>query len=519
MIRAIGLLAALAAFAQATPMVRMSIVFGNNAGLEDEKPLLFATRDAEQIHATLLELGGSDKGGSVLLLDPPVSRVMAAFWDARKRVGELRKQGKKVQLLIYYSGHGGDAALHMNGEKLPLESIRDYFRQSEADLKLLVADACYSGSLIQGKGATLSGPVPVKYLDELKVNGSAIITSSSAGEMAQESKELQGSIFTHHFLTALRGAGDADRDGQVTLWEAYNHAQAGLRHQLASHNAVAQTPEFDIDIQGSDNVVLTRLNLGQSFLAMRNLPLGQYRVLEAGSALQVAEVRLANPEGVVLALPRGSYLVYRISGRDGQAAYADLRKQRRVELGPGSLRPVSAGALSSKGMLGPRSLGRLSRGPLHVSAEPRLYSAFPGRDASALAFEGSLRLNAGDFGASLGGGYLPEYRGTAGVNRFAQEAWFVTGEGRYFWNYSRFGAAYLGPRVESWSVGQSVNGIRFARGSLLGGFGMAGLERAIAYGLSFHASIGAGAFWSYDTGGNLVAQFCSPLSLGLRFGP
>lgn len=513
------LILATAMAASGQSLVRLAIVFGNNAGLADEKPLLYATRDAEQVHATLVELGGADKGRSILLLDPTVSGVMASFWEVRKRIVDLRKLGKKVQLLIYYSGHGGDQALHLNGESLPLEAIRDYFRQSEADLKLLVADACYSGSLIQSKGAILADPIPVKYVDELKVNGSAILTSSSAGEMSQESKELQGSVFTHHFLTALRGAGDADRDGQVTLWEAYNHAQAGLRHQLASSAAVAQTPEFDIDIQGTESVVLTRINLGQAFLAMKGLPFGQYRILEAGSALQVADVRVSDAQEVVLALPRGTYLVYRISGKQGQAGYADLHKHKRVDLGPESLRPVSVGALSSKGMLGQNGLGRMSRGPAHLALEPRLYSGFPGRDGQSLALEASLRANIGDWGGSLGAGYLPEYRGNAGVNRFTQEAWYLAGEGRWYWNYSRMGAAYLGPRLESWSVGQKVNGRSFPRGRLLGTFASAGLEKSLAFGLSLHASLGAGWFWSYDAAGTLGRNLSLPLSLALRFGP
>ena len=35
---------------------------------------------------------------------------------------------------------------------------------------------------------------------------------------------LGGSLFTHHLLSAMRGASDSDGDGQVTLFEAYSYA-------------------------------------------------------------------------------------------------------------------------------------------------------------------------------------------------------------------------------------------------------------------------------------------------------
>ena len=50
--------------------------------------------------------------------------------------------------------------------------------------------------------------------------GLALLTSSAANEDAQESDALKGSFFTHHFVSALLGAADADGDGKVTLEEA-----------------------------------------------------------------------------------------------------------------------------------------------------------------------------------------------------------------------------------------------------------------------------------------------------------
>ena len=93
-------------------LVRLAIVVGNNSGLADEKTLSFATRDAEQVYAALLQLGGADKGQGVLLLDADADKVRAALKDVGRRMRAHKAQGQKVQVLIYFSGHGSDEALH-----------------------------------------------------------------------------------------------------------------------------------------------------------------------------------------------------------------------------------------------------------------------------------------------------------------------------------------------------------------------------------------------------------------------
>ncbi|MDQ3001967.1 MAG: caspase family protein, partial [Fibrobacterota bacterium] len=411
----------------ASGLVRMAVVLGNNSGLPEDKTLSFATRDAEQVYATLLQLGGLDKGQGYLLLDPSVAKVRTVFRECRNRVRALQATGEKVQLLIYFSGHGSDRALHMEGEALPLDEIRSYFRETEADLKVLIADACYSGSLIQSKGAVLSDPIPVRFLDDLKVNGSAILTSSSAGELSQESRDLQGSLFTHFFVSAIRGAADNDHDGQVTLWEAYNHTQYGMRRRLASRKQVAQTPEFDVNIKGSGNVVLSRLEMGQARLKLKGLPRGEYRILEAVSALQVAEVTLSEPEGAVLALPRATYLIYHDEGKVGMAGHADLRRSANVVLGPGDFSRVTAGTLASKGMIGPGTLSLLGRTPVMMSLQPRLYTEFPGRNASALALEASVQWNLKRWGLVGSGAILPPVWESARGNSLVQTGLGVSG--------------------------------------------------------------------------------------------
>lgn len=53
--------------------------------------------------------------------------------------------------------------------------------------------------------------------------GKVIITASAANEVSVEKDELQHGVFTYYLLEGLRGAADTDRDGTVTVDEAYRY--------------------------------------------------------------------------------------------------------------------------------------------------------------------------------------------------------------------------------------------------------------------------------------------------------
>ncbi|HKP96851.1 MAG TPA: caspase family protein [Fibrobacteria bacterium] len=515
----LGVLAVLGTALQADALVRMAIVVGNNSGLANENPLSYAVHDAEKVYATLLQLGGLDQGKGYLLLDPDVARVKDAFREVRARSQSFRGQGRKVQILVYFSGHGSVDALHLNGAKLPMGDIRAFFQDVDADLKLLIADACYSGSLIQAKGAALAEPVQVGYRDDLKVNGSAILTSSSAGELSQESRELQGSVFTHYFLSALRGGADFDRDGKITLWEAYNFTRYSLRRKLASVEKLEQNPGFDVDIQGSDNVVLTRLELGQALLTLKGLPEGQYRILEANSALEIAQVDVSGPDGLVVALPKAAYLVYRNNDGQETAGIADLRRKHGLSLGPEDFHPVTAGRLTAKGGMSGNSPAFAGRAPFQLSLQSRFYPEFPGRTRAAMAMEASLMGAWRNWALQGSFDYLRGERVVSSGAALDQDGYGGAGELRYYWSYSGRANYFAGPRLEAWSLGQIVNGREYGRAGLAGTFAFLGMEWSMPFSLSLSFSMEAGAFWSYDAEGALRRSPAFPLSLALRYHP
>jgi NAD(P)-dependent dehydrogenase (short-subunit alcohol dehydrogenase family) len=518
--------------ARVDAMMRMAIIIGNNQGLGSETPLQYAARDAQQIDAVLEQLGGVDKGCSYVLLNSSLTDVYSTFATVREKIRGLRAQGEKVQLLIYFSGHGSEESLHLNGRLLPFSDIKMFFKDAEADLKLLIADACFSGALLQAKGATLANPVPVRYANELDVNGSAILTSSSAGEFSQESKDLQGSLFTHYFVAALRGAADFDHDGRVTLWEAYSQTKVRMLHRFASSPDAMQTPSFNMDIKGSDQVVLTRLDQGQASLILRGLPKGEYRVLDAANGLQVAEVFLDDPHGSSeLALPKAAYKVYQVAGDVGLEGFADLRHDKRIELSLNDFRQSELGSLASKGANPPALAGDAAPTPgasganayafgerMRIAVDSRYYSSFPGRDGSSLGWNAALHWHRGQWDMALAYGMLSKYHSRSGLNDFDQGAQSLALEGRYYWLRSKWISSFAGPRFEGWSVSQSLNGVEMDNGRMLAGFALLGIDKDLTRHLSLELGAYGGAFLRNDGKGTLSIQPSLPLSLSLRFG-
>jgi hypothetical protein len=133
------------------------------------------------------------------------------------------------------------------------------------------------------------------------------MASSSSQELSQESDELRGSYFTHHLVTALRGAGDADGDGRVSLDEAYRYA---YRQTLAS-TALTQVGEqhvtLETDLTGHDDVAVTYPAEARAQLELPGSLEGRVLVQQKGSGAVVAELQKVAGAPIRLALVAGSY--------------------------------------------------------------------------------------------------------------------------------------------------------------------------------------------------------------------
>jgi hypothetical protein len=307
---ATAVLAAISALAPAVHAdpARFAIFVGANLGDRHEPILHHAEDDAARLAQTFRTLG--DFPADQVLLMTAVTA--AELRDALIRLNARVREQPHGILLVFYSGHADAEALHLAGTHLPLAELRALLVGSPATSRLLMVDACQSGSLISMKGAHPAPTFEVTRLDEGVPEGFAVLTSSTATENAQESVALGGSFFTYYLNSGLLGAADQNHDGTVTLSEAYAFASSETRAATASSPAGQQTPAFQFMLGGRHDLVLTRpgrldARLGKLAFASP----GRYVVQRwdlAGLSPPLAEVAAHEP-GATLTLPPGRYRI------------------------------------------------------------------------------------------------------------------------------------------------------------------------------------------------------------------
>ena len=238
---------------------RFAVLIGNNEGAPDEAQLRYAERDIEKIDEILRELGGFEARNIAVLRGADADTVVRTLADVNDRVRRSRSKGNEALLLVYYSGHASADALHLGGTELKVALLNDLVTGSPATVRILVSDACRSGALTRVKGGRVGPAVAVELDDGLAGEGAVLLTSSAAGEDAQESDALGGSFFTHYFASGLLGSADMDGDGAVALEEAYRYARDATIRASSRTLAGTQHPTYRYDLKGRGSVVLTRL--------------------------------------------------------------------------------------------------------------------------------------------------------------------------------------------------------------------------------------------------------------------
>jgi len=282
---------------------RYALVIGANEGDRDELPLRYAERDAERTADVLRDFAGVQPEDLVLLESPDAATVTRVLASLSHRAAA----DDAGLLFVYYSGHADAGSLHLGGTRLPLDQLTDQLRDTPADVKVLVVDACRAGELTRRKGAAPAEPFELDVQDRIDSQGLAIITSAAAGEDAQESEHLRGGVFTHHFLVGLQGAADTSGDRMVTLSESYRY---GFHQTIltTSRAPVLQHPSYAYELSGRDDLVLTRLESPDAAASV---------VLE----------------------DEGQYIIFDDSFRDAEVvAELDVRQETRLYLQPGPYR-------------------------------------------------------------------------------------------------------------------------------------------------------------------------------------
>ncbi|MBW1808499.1 MAG: caspase family protein [Deltaproteobacteria bacterium] len=313
---------------------RYAIIVGHNLGHPGEDPLRFAERDAKRFRDLLTELGGVDKDAATLLLGPNTAEIKAAVYQLAERIRSGGDQAKNATVIFFFAGHGDSSDLHLAGQKLERKELLELLKKLPCSMKLVVLDACQTTRLGRSRGVKAGPSFEIGVVHPKSAQGMVVIRSTQAGEPAHESDALEGAVFTHYLLSALRGAADLDHDGRITLLEAYTFAYRNTVRQSAQGSSVVQHPSYEIELAGSGDLVLTT-PLEASCVIL--LPVGQearYLVFHQPSGAVLAEAVSSSKRPLALAVPPGRLLVQRRLSQKFEVAEVVLPFGGQYKLAP-----------------------------------------------------------------------------------------------------------------------------------------------------------------------------------------
>lgn len=295
---------ALQGAAEAADRARWVLAVGAHVGDEGTERLRHAGADALSVVDALVDLGGVPRDHAIYLQDPTAQELREQLTRLASLLATARRQGEAPEVVFFYSGHADDRGLTPSGQRLPWSELRALIAGLDADLRVAVVDACASGAFLRGKG----GMQQPGFLQDssTSASGDVFLTSASADEAAQESDRLGASYFTHHLVTGLRGAADANADLRVTLSEAYDYTYQQTVAGTELSWAGVQHPGYAIDLTGRSDVVLTDLRARTAALALDARLDGTITVRDDAGRM-VAELDKGMGEPVLLALPPGAY--------------------------------------------------------------------------------------------------------------------------------------------------------------------------------------------------------------------
>jgi hypothetical protein len=392
---AFGLSVALAVLAipRAATAARIALLVGNDEGHAGDPRLRYAETDASRFAALLTRIGGFAPDATVVTLGRSAAELQRALAAVAAR---LRATPGENLVVVYYSGHADAQGLHLGSSTFSLTDLRAQILALPAATRVLILDACQAGILTRAKGGRPGLGFEVPLDGGAPVRGLAILAASADSELAQESDQLGGSVFTHHLEVGLAGLADRNGDGNVSLGEAFDYASERTVATTFGTTTGPQHPTFRLDLEGRDDLVLTRpgqrgVGYGQIRL---NIP-GWYFIRREGGTL-VAEVRSRG--GETLALEPGPYEVTRrgTGGLDVSAVTIAEGEATAIDSVPS--RPVAFGRMVRKGGAGgPQVAYGLAvvttvRTPLEDLGPAFGLGVAARADLSAVSLEARLRL-------------------------------------------------------------------------------------------------------------------------------
>lgn len=232
------------------------------------KSLQYCGADMRSLKSELLHAGFDER--QVVLLDDKAkdSKLLPIRSSIKKQIELTCANAEEGDfVLIAFSGHGvllnktsylcpTDAKVDDVESLISLEWVYDQLQKSQADLRLVLVDACRNippelnqkrdFSEAERKESTRAFVKQAERLPE----GVLLLNSCSEGEFAAEDKEFGHGVFMHFLLEGIRGKADRDRDKFVTLNELILFTSKETKLHVGTKYGDSQRPKLKGNLTG-----------------------------------------------------------------------------------------------------------------------------------------------------------------------------------------------------------------------------------------------------------------------------
>ena len=180
----------------------------------------------------------------------------ATHENIAKGVKQLYAKAKKNDAVVFfYSGHGMPGSFDCINGYLKYDAIIDAMGASQAQRKIIFANSCFSGNLINKAGEkdqkqNTGDKKKQKNAKTSKNKGVMIFMSSRPNETSLGIRGMVHSVFPSYLQNALKGGADVNGDRTITAKELFDFVSQGVIKQTEDRQHPTMQGNFD------DNMII-----------------------------------------------------------------------------------------------------------------------------------------------------------------------------------------------------------------------------------------------------------------------